>query len=316
MTVLSRRDEPVEALGRRRGARSGRPSGRRPRCARPRRGARCTASRSTPGARARRRGGVERHAGGEEAARPAEHDHARVQALAALDGGDHAHHRVLERARRHGGPPRPPRRTPAAPRAGGTGTRRSRRATPARATPRAQAGEVASTESRVEQRGEPDVRLFDRAAAGQQDVGADRRERAARLGRRVRPGVLAVERGAVVDQPQAAVPDQQVGVLRRAVDVGGQRIEPDDRRGQLRVGRRARGRRVGERAGQEVEPDVAARARAISSWISGSGSARAELRVDLHEHDLGHRQPDGAGELAGHDLGHQRLRPLARRRGT
>ena len=51
---------------------------------------------------------------------------------------------------------------------------------------------------------------------------------------------------------------------------------------------------------------------AISSWISGSGSARAERRVELDQHELGHRQAERAGQLPGHDLRRQRLRTLAR----
>ena len=65
-----------------------------------------------------RAGPVERDARGEEAPRAAEQDDAGVDALAALDARDHAHDRVLERARRHGAPPRPRRRTRAGPRAG------------------------------------------------------------------------------------------------------------------------------------------------------------------------------------------------------
>ena len=90
-----------------------------------------------------------------------------------------------------------------------------------------------------------------------------------------RAGVMEVERRAVVDQPELAMPDQHVGVARRAVEVGDEGVEPDDARGELGIG--LAGERVeGERAGQVVEAEVECRALArIRSWISGSGSVRA-----------------------------------------
>ena len=156
--------------------------------------------------------------------------------------GHDAHDRVLERARRHGAPPRPRRRTPR----GGSSRRRRYSAYSARARGANQsvghAREHLLDDGAAQPRREPRVGRGDVAGARQQHVVADRRERAQRLGGRVLPRVLQVERGAVVDQPQPAVPEQQVGVLRRAVDVGRERVEPDDLGGQLRVGRRARRR--------------------------------------------------------------------------
>ena len=111
----------------------------------------------------------------------------------------------------------------------------------ARTSRRARARDALAT-STSQPRREPLAGLGDVARARQQHVVADRRERALRLGRRVLPGVLEVERRAVVDQPDAAVPEQQVRVLRRAVDVRRQRVEPDDVGGELRVGRRRRRR--------------------------------------------------------------------------
>ena len=51
---------------------------------------------------------------------------------------------------------------------------------------------------------------------------------------RVAPGVLEAQAGAVVDGPQVAVPDEQVGVPRAAIDVGDVGVEPDDPRRQIR----------------------------------------------------------------------------------
>ena len=74
------------------------------------------------------------------------------------------------------------------------------------------------------------------------------------LVRQVGRGVVAVERGAVVDQPDAPVPDQQVRVARRAVDVEHERVEPHDlgRKRRIEPLRRALVER--QRTGQEVQP--------------------------------------------------------------
>ena len=64
----------------------------------------------------------------------------------------------------------------------------------------------------------------------------------------------------------------------------------------------------GRKSTPRFEPALAS----IRSWISGSGSARAERRVEVDEHQLRDRQPEPAGQLAGHDLRRQRLRPLPR----
>src|SRR5262249_33219016 len=69
---------------------------------------------------------------------------------------------------------------------------------------------------------------------GQEDVLADLRERGAAARRTRRPPMLEVERRAVIDEVQAAVPPQEVRVPRGAVDVGHQRVEPDDLRRERR----------------------------------------------------------------------------------
>ena len=65
------------------------------------------------------------------------------------------------------------------------------------------------------------------------------------------PAVVEVQAGAVVDGPQVAVPHQQVGVAPGAVDVRGQRVEPQhrgrDRRGRACSRRRTRTSRAGSR---------------------------------------------------------------------
>ena len=147
----------------------------------------------------------------------------------------------------------------------------------------------------------------------------DPREGPPGVRRRVRPGVLDVERRAVVDEPQAAVPDQQVDVLGRPVDVRDEGVEPDDVGREVGIraiaGRCARrGRRTrleGQRARQEVEAQVQARApiQQLLDLLVRLGPA--EGRIELDEDDLGDRQPERPADLAGDELGDQRLRPLA-----
>ena len=90
----------------------------------------------------------------------------------------------------------------------------------------------------------------------------DQRERAIGMRLRVEAPVVEVERGAVVDQPQPVVPDQQVRVARGAVDVRGERVEPHDVGRQAGIGAPRPARRVGQRAGQEVHAQVRAGAAA------------------------------------------------------
>src|SRR6187551_1290470 len=108
---------------------------------------------------------------------------------------------------------------------------------------------------------QPDVCRLDRGCVGEKDVVADRLERAARVLRRGLGSMVEVEGSAVVDQPQAPVPPEQVRVLRRAVDVGDQRVEPDGVCGEARLWRGPGGRTEGQRAGEEIDAEVEPTAR-------------------------------------------------------
>ena len=246
---------------------------------------------------------VERDPRRQVAPRAAEEHHADVHALAALDAGHDAHDRVLERA--HGSHPRG-------------------RAEPARQVRRStRSASIQSARHRVDRRADAASVGHVRDALGsgsardrQQHVIRDDRERLHRIHRRIPVAMVEEQRRAVVDQPQPLVPDEQVRVARRAVDVRDQRVEPHDRRRLLGTRLEAGRRRVRQRAGQEVEPDVDAgrpRDQVLDLRIR---LRRAQRRVDLHEHDLRHRQPEPPRQLPAHDLRHQRLDAPARRRGT
>ena len=124
--------------------------------------------------------------------------------------------------------------------------------------------------------------------------------------------MVPVERRPVVDQPDAAVPLEQVGVLGRAVDVGYERVEPHDVSRELAVRHQAGSRREGQRAGQEVHAEVhpLAREQQILDLRVGLGSA--DHRVELDGNELRHREPERTRELTDHHLGDERLRPLPR----
>ena len=156
----------------------------------------------------------------------------------------------------------------------------------------------------------------DRGGDRKQDVIGDLGEGRAGAGFDIGPGVLEVERGAVVDQPELAVPDQQVRVARGAVDVGGQGIEPDDAGGEVGVDEVLHGDGVGQGAGQEIEREVEPAAGREEVLDLGIGLGLGEDGIELGEDDLGHRQAEEAADLAGDQLGDQGADTLARRRGT
>ena len=66
----------------------------------------------------------------------------------------------------------------------------------------------------------------------------------------------------------------------------------------------------GSAPGRKSTPRLSPSLARSRSWISGSGSARADRRVELDESELRHRQAERAGELADYDLRDERLRPL------
>jgi hypothetical protein len=89
---------------------------------------------------------------------------------------------------------------------------------------------------------QPGVDLGDRSGHAEQDMlGDGGKGGAPGLGERP-VAVMPVRGRAVVDQPRPSVPDEQVGVRRRAVDVGDEGVEPDDRGGEGGVDRLTGGR--------------------------------------------------------------------------
>ena len=129
-----------------------------------------------------------------------------------------------------------------------------------------------SSTGRVSRAARRGVDVGDAARPGQQHVVADQRKRVQRRGRIVEPGMVEVERRAVVDEPELAMPDQHVGVARGPVEVGDEGVEPDDARGELGIGRV--GQRVeGERAGQVVEAEVECR-----RWRGSGPGSRGRAR--------------------------------------
>ena len=138
----------------------------------------------------------------------------------------------------------------------------------------------------------------------QQHVLGDVRERRSGLIGQIPRRMVVVDGGAVVYQPKSLVPEQQVGIARRAVHVRHERVEPDD------VGRElwrdevaAVGGIERERAGQEVHSQIEPGARVEQILYLRIGLRATERGVELHEHQLGHVEPEPAGELAREQLG-------------
>ncbi len=143
---------------------------------------------------------------------------------------------------------------------------------------------------------------------------ADPLEPASRVVVRVAPGVVDVQRSAVIDQPRTSMPDEQVRIDRSPVRVGDERVKPDD----VRRGRRidqstggVRGRVEGQRAGQEVHPQVQATARAQQVVDLLIRVRIAQGGVHLDRHQVRHVQADRPGELAGQPLRDEGPRSLA-----
>ena len=118
------------------------------------------------------------------------------------------------------------------------------------------------------------------------------------LGRRraARPRVVEVERGAVVDGVRPPVPHEQVGVGPRAVDIGGQSVQPDDALGQVRG--RWLGAVVAERAGQEVDAEVGPDGRGEQVLDLLVRLVLRDPRVQGDHGEVGHGHVDGPARPA------------------
>ena len=127
--------------------------------------------------------------------------------------------------------------------------------------------------------------IMDRARpadAGQHVVAVVVRRRGEGLRRS--PGVMEAQAGAVVDRVQVAVPDQQVGVPRAAVDVGDERVQPDDPGGVL--GHELEAAVVTDRSRQEVDREVQPGARRQQRLHLLVRLAAADLGVELDQRQL------------------------------
>ncbi len=118
--------------------------------------------------------------------------------------------------------------------------------------------------------------------------------------------MVAVERRAVIDQPQLAVPPQQIGIARGAIHVRGEQIEPDDRGGFLGAHDMPGMHGVRKGCGQEVEPDVVAHAAHQQLLDLGVGLGAADGIVEREHHQLGHPQAERPRKLTDDHLSHER----------
>jgi hypothetical protein len=115
-----------------------------------------------------------------------------------------------------------------------------------------------------------------------------------RVGEAVVPGVMEVERGAVVDDPEVVVPEQQVGVVPRSVDVRAERVEPQHPGGDLCV--RGEVAVVAEGAGQEVDAEVDPDTGAEQVLHLLVGLVAGQVRPEVEEHLSWRAEPDPLGQ--------------------
>src|SRR5690606_12598519 len=124
-------------------------------------------------------------------------------------------------------------------------------------------------------------------------------------------GMMKVQRGSVIDQPEVSVPDEHVRVAGRAIDIRNEGIEPDDSRRQPAVDL-IDDRIEGNGAGQIVEPQIQAAARADEILDFGIGLCASQLGVELDEDNLGYAKSEGARDPSRDELGHEHFLPLPR----
>ena len=114
----------------------------------------------------------------------------------------------------------------------------------------------------------------------------------------------------MVDEVQPAVPDQQVGVAPRPVDVVDPRVEPQHPSGQ--VGRHRKGVQVEvEGTGQEVDAEVETAAGPEQVLHLLVGLTGCQDRVDLDADEVGHRQLQRPGKSRAHHLRDECLAALS-----
>jgi len=157
-------------------------------------------------------------------------------------------------------------------------------------------------------------RLSERAGSGQEHVILHLGEGIAAAFQRVRgaPAVVEIQRRSMIDEPEPSVPAEQVGVARRAVDVGDEGVEEHDARGRDGVRQGAHDRIEGDAPRQVIEAEVQPGAGLERGEDLGIQLALGELAIELDKDDLGQEEPRGAGELPRQQLGDQHLGPLAR----
>src|SRR5262245_25047301 len=126
------------------------------------------------------------------------------------------------------------------------------------------------------------VYLLESTGKLEEDVVFDHRERGSATFEVVLPCVVEVKGRTMIDKPESSVPDKHVCVARRTVDVGHVRVEPDDRRGELRVGPVSnRIKRYG--TGQIVEGEIETSTRPDQRLYLWIGLSPGEFRVERSE---------------------------------
>ncbi len=123
------------------------------------------------------------------------------------------------------------------------------------------------------------------------------------------PRVMKIQGRAVVDEPQPAMPYQHIDVADGAIHVAHEGIEPDHRRSQARIGHEDQGIES-DGAGQIVQADIQAGARADEALYLRIGLGARELGRQFDKDDFRHRQARRPADLARQKLGDQGLGPL------
>src|ERR1043166_2191373 len=139
----------------------------------------------------------------------------------------------------------------------------------------------------------------------------DHRKRGSATFAVVMPGVVEVEGRPMINEPESSVPYKHVRIARRTVDVGYIRVEPDDRRGEFRIGLLSN-RVKRHSTGQVVEGEIKAGACPNQGLYLRVGLGTGEFGIEFNEDNLRHWQPCGAGDPPRHELSDECFGPLTR----
>src|SRR6186713_2805440 len=125
------------------------------------------------------------------------------------------------------------------------------------------------------------------------------------------PGMMKIEGGAMIDQPELMIPQQHIGISGTAVHIVQQTVQPNDLRGQkggYLCHDRVESRGSGKIMQAQVESDAGLEE--VLDLFVGFGAAKGFFQVG--KNDLGHPKSQGPGKFSSDQFGDERPDTLSR----